>query len=75
MVRYIVEEALEMICDEFDSRGELVIEDLSFPLPHLMMTKGSHHHRHHHCCIYHHHYHCLLHYLHRLVKITEPSSQ
>ena len=36
MARYTAEEALEMIRNEFDSRGELDIEeDLSFPLPHL----------------------------------------
>ena len=36
MARYTAEEALEMICDESDSGGELDIEeDLSFPLPHL----------------------------------------
>ena len=35
MARYTREEALEMILDEFDSGGELEIEeDVSFPLPH-----------------------------------------
>ena len=34
MARYTAEEALGVICDEFDSGGELDIEeDLSFPLP------------------------------------------
>ena len=36
MARYTAQEALEMICDEFHSGGELDIEeDLRFPLPHL----------------------------------------
>ena len=35
MSRYTAEEALEMICDQFDSGGELDIEeDFRFPLPH-----------------------------------------